>query len=99
MEKYEILFDEYIDEKIARIKLTSGEWNGIVYRYGNVKFKRRKKDFAILKFDYDVISVPNNIDIKKMSIEEKSKFETLLGDILVELITEAASEIRTNNIV
>ena len=35
---YEVLFDEYPDEKLARIRLTSGVWQGILYNYHTIRF-------------------------------------------------------------
>lgn len=97
MKKYEVLFDEHKDEPIARIRLTSDKWNGIVYHYNTIKFLEESGDEATLKFEYDIVETPNTLDIDNLVPEDKKEFETLLGDILVEIITEAASETGTND--
>jgi len=98
MNKYEVLHDEYEDEDLARIKLTSDKWDGIIYHYHTVQFVHEEDDEAILKFDYDIVESPIGLDVTSLTKEDHEDFETLLGDILVEIITEAAvDENRTDN--
>ena len=95
---YEVLFDEYEDEKLARIKLTSDKWSGIIYNYHTVRFLEEDEENATLKFEYDVISTPENLDVDNFTEEDHREFEQHLGDILVVIIEEATSdETGTNN--
>jgi len=100
MLKYEVLHDEYKDEDLARIKLTSDKWDGIIYHYHTVQFVgwEEDNDEAVLKFDYDIVESPIGMDVDSLTKEDHKEFETLLGDILVEIITESAEdENRTDN--
>ena len=89
---YEVLFDEYPDEKLARIRLTSGVWQGILYNYHTIRFVEGEGDDAVLKFEYDVIHTPKDLNIDSLTIEDKQQFEDHLGDILVSIIEETTSD-------
>ena len=97
MHKYEILHDEYKDEDLARIKLTSDKWDGIIYHYHTVQFVGEDDDEAVLKFDYDIVESPIGMDVDSLTKKDHEEFETLLGDILVEIITEASNENRADD--
>jgi hypothetical protein len=95
---YEVLFDEYPDEKLARIRLTSGVWHGILYNYHTIRFVEGDGDDAVLKFEYDVIHTPKDLNIDDLTLEDKQEFENHLGDILVSIIEETTSnETGTDN--
>ena len=98
MQKYEVLHDEYKDEDLARIKFTSDKFDGIIYHYHTVQFVHEEDDEAVLKFDYDIVESPIDINVDSLTKEDHEEFETLLGDILVEIITESVvDENRTDN--
>jgi len=98
MPKFEVLYDEYKDEAIARILLTDDKWNGIIYHYQTVSFVEKDEGEAVLKFEYDIIEAPESLDVEKLIPEDQEEFEKLLGDILIEIITEATErENRTDN--
>ena len=91
MPTYEVLHDEYKDEDLARIKLTSDKFDGIIYHYHTVQFVHEEDDEAVLKS-------PIDINVDSLTKEDHEEFETLLGDILVEIITESVvDENRTDN--
>jgi len=95
---YEVLFDEYEEENLARIKLTSQKWDGIIYNYHTVRFLEEDEENATLKFEYDVISTPEELDVDNLTQEDHQEFENHLGDILVSIIEEATSnETGTDN--
>lgn len=97
-DEYEVLFDEYTGEDIARIKLTSGKWDGIIYAYHTIGFVEQEDDDAILKFEYDVIQTPEELDVESLTEEDKKEFENHLGDILVSIIEETtADEVGAND--
>ena len=63
--QYDVLFDENVDEKIARIKLTDDKFGGIIYRYDVVSFKEDRNDEATLKFaglSHDMIRLSVGIE-------------------------------------
>jgi len=98
MLKFDVLYDKYEDEKLARIQLTDDKWNGIIYHYETVSVSEDEDGGATLKFDYDIDSVPEHIDIDNLLPEDQADFESCIGDILVSIIEEKVKdESGTNN--
>ena len=72
------------------VELLKGDYKGVIYLYGTVGFaKEVNADGTLtLKFDYDVIRVPDHLNDKEYDEEETSNIVTLLGNILSEIINE-----------
>ena len=96
MLKFDILYDQYEDEKCARIRLTDKKWEGIIYHYETVSF-REEEDEAVLKFDYEIDSAPENFDIDNLTLNDQADFESYIGDILVSIIEEKTDESGAND--
>jgi hypothetical protein len=66
------------------IKIKSGEYAGVVYKYNYVRViePNDPDGYAVLKFDYDVLYHAELAEDKF-----KKAFETVLGDILYEVIS------------
>ena len=66
------------------IKIMDGQYEGIIYKYNNVKFSSTENASGQipLKFTYDVMTNPNNEDVKS------DNFRNYIGDILVECVEE-----------
>ena len=83
------VFVEKPGEDFTGIKLISGPYTSIVYKYGNVGFAPESEkvgDKLPMKFDYTVIE--NKIDANTDSQE----FINHIGDILVVLLDEKLKE-------
>ena len=69
------------------IKLTEGQYEGIIYKYGKVgippKVKEDDEGRLPLTFDYTVVKNPKDLDIL-----DNQEFINYIGDILVELLDE-----------
>ena len=69
------------------IKLTEGQYEGIIYKYGKVGIPPKVKEDAEgklpLTFDYTVVKNPKDLDIL-----DNQEFIDYIGDILVELLDE-----------
>jgi len=69
------------------IKLTEGQYEGIIYKYGKVgippKAKEDTEGRLPLTFDYTVVKNPKDLDIL-----DNQEFIDYIGDILVELLDE-----------
>ena len=37
-DQYEVLWDDFKNEDLARIKLIGGKWDGLIYKYDTVSF-------------------------------------------------------------
>ena len=70
------------------IKIVEGEYSGIIYTYGHVKFasEENSKGELPMKFDYDIIFNPHEMDI------DKKEFIDYIGDILIEQLEKQVSE-------
>ena len=66
------------------IKIMDGQFEGITYKYNNVKLSQTENaDGELpLKFTYDIMANPNKEDIKS------TDFRNYIGDILVEVMEE-----------
>jgi|SRR5210317_1185803 len=65
------------------IKILEDEYEGIIYKYNNVKFEEVNNNGQIpLQFTYDVFLNSDNKDV------DNQKFKNYIGDILVELVDQ-----------
>ena len=79
------VFVEKQGEDFTGIKLISGPFADIVYKYGKVGFAPESEkvgEMLPMKFDYDVIFNPHETDL------DKQEFIDYIGDILLELLEE-----------
>ena len=94
MNKYEIIFDdEYKDEDTAKIRILDGKYKDLVYHYNYVSFNEESVN---LQFEYDIDETPEGLEVDKLKSEDRKEFETVLGDILVDIV-ESKNENRTDN--
>ena len=66
------------------IKIMDGQYEGIIYKYNNVKISQTENaDGQLpLKFTYDIMTNPNKEDINS------TEFRIYIGDILIEVMEE-----------
>ena len=78
------VFAQRNGDDFSCIKLTEGIYEGIIYKYNQVKFAPEPNDNGEvpLKFTYDIMANPNKEDI------DKEDFRVYIGDILVEIVEE-----------
>lgn len=70
-------------EEDAAIEIVSGEWEGLVYQYGKIQFEDGKPK---LNFQRTIRKLPEGGDLDELL--NNGKLQTLMGDILVELMEE-----------
>ena len=78
------IFAQRQGDDFSCIKLLEGQYEGIIYKYNQVKFSTTENaDGQIpLKFTYDIMVNPNKEDVKS------DDFRNYIGDILVECVEE-----------
>jgi len=81
---YCYIFSE-TDKETVHIKLISGKYDGVVFKYGKVGVVEQD-DKAYLQFNYDVIESPYE------GIDENTDFKNAIGDLLTELLTRQLSK-------
>ena len=71
-------------EDFSCIKIMEGEYEGIIYKYNNIKFSETENEQGEipLKFTYDIMVNPSKKDI------ESVEFRNYIGDILIECVEE-----------
>ena len=72
------------NEENAAIELVSGEWEGLVYQYGNVQFVEGKNHLHFQRTIRRLPKAGGDMD----ELLNNTELETLMGDILVELMEE-----------
>ena len=67
------------------IKITEGKFKDVIYHYGKVGFAKEEnsKGQLPMKFDYNVIKKPNDVDTL-----DNQEFIDYIGDILTEVMEE-----------
>lgn len=69
------------DKDVNALVWLEGKYGGIVFKYNSVSFEEDlENDKLKLKFDYDVLDIPERVKI------DKDEFEKELGDFLVQLL-------------
>ena len=78
------IFAQRQGDDFSCIKIMDGQYEGIIYKYNNVKLSQTEnaEGELPLKFTYDIMANPNNEDIKS------TDFRNYIGDILVEVMEE-----------
>ena len=84
------LFDEGVyrvvdNDKLSMtgIELQNEPYRGLIYVYGKVQFVEGKNH---LNFQRNIVKVPEGADVDELNKDET--LQTLMGDILVELMQE-----------
>jgi len=85
----------------AIIEITDGEFSGVKYCYQTIKLaEEENEDGTIdLTFEYEVVEKPEGFehDLENPADEIQEKFGNVLGDILVDVVTNAALEATGEN--
>jgi len=78
------VFAQKQGDDFSCIKLLEGDYEGIIYKYNNIKFSETENEVGQipLKFTYDIMVNPNKKDI------ESNDFRNYIGDILIECVEE-----------
>ena len=79
------LTDSKINPQIGAIKINECDYSGLLYQYGEVNFNERDDDQMEVKFKYNMLENPNEL-------EENQDMMNFMGDILVELLDEQLGE-------
>ena len=81
-----------IDGDYWCLEIQEGKFKGIIYKYGNIGISKPEEvvedDMVKAKFEYDIIRIPDELKDVVFGDEVKLEFETLLGDIMIEMIQD-----------
>ena len=81
---YEFIEYESEDENLdGALKITSGDYKDLVYRYGLVQFKKSPDDQMIMNFQFEILENPN-----ELTTEENDDLINYMGDVLCEIMEE-----------
>ena len=73
----------------VQIKMTKGRYSGLVIRYGDVMFFPGEESNDNIKFSYEIIENPNNV-------EEDEEFYDFFGALVLDIAENYLSPITSN---
>ena len=79
-------FIEYTSEDElleGALKVTSGDFKDLVYRYGLVQFKKTEDDQMVMNFQFEILENPD-----KLETEDNGPLIDYMGDVLCEIMEE-----------
>ena len=80
---YEFIEYESEDENLdGALKVTTGDYKDLVYRYGLVRFKENE-DQMIMNFQFEILENPNDI-----AVDDNEDLINYMGDVLCEIMEE-----------
>ena len=88
-EWYEIAKNPQTEEDEQQVfRIIKGKFQDVIYKYHTFGVNETPNDDGTLtyKFEYDILEIHEEIVEKKYTDEEGREFETLIGDILIEVI-------------
>ena len=77
------------DEQQA-FRIKEGKFQDVIYKYNKFGVNENPNDDGTLtyKFEYDILEIPEEIVNKQYADEEGKEFESLIGEILIDVIQE-----------
>lgn len=76
------------------IEITSGEYSGTIFKYGDVKLDEAADGNVYLSFIYEIVETP----LIKKQLEKDADFKNKIGDILTSIIElQTAEELGKKN--
>ena len=85
--EYKFLPEASVDStQTCPIEITSGQFAGIIYRYGKIDFKEDGSDGLNVTMEIEMIKSPNGFD------KEDKQFTQTVGEIFVKIV-EAQVEV------
>lgn len=90
---YELVPNAVGDEYHIELKNTE-KFDGVTYRYGRVQFGDEENEDGTLTFryEYDIVTVPKDVADQQLEEEDKTELESLVGDILLNILENDLSE-------
>lgn len=72
------------------MRLEKGDFAGVIYKYGEIGIRPELNEDGTLpvKFEFDILFIPEELRTKEFGDEVKKEFETLLGNIMMAMIQE-----------
>jgi hypothetical protein len=87
---YQIISNGKIKDHAA-IKILTGEYAGVQYSYGKVKFELKKEDeveYPLISFIYEIDTHPE--EIEKETLQTDDYFRSYIGSILDNILHDQA---------
>jgi len=80
----------------ATITIIDGEFSGVQYSYTTIQVANEENEDGTidLSFEFEIVSKPEGMehDLENLTGELKEEFGKLLGDVLVDIVTNATFE-------
>ena len=75
------------------VEITSGPFTGLIYKYGDFKFKKPESEDEqpTVEYYFEVLHIPEEIRNVEYPDEMKESFDQLMVNVLVDLVRDDAS--------
>jgi hypothetical protein len=81
-----IFVDDPSNDKVYAIKLTSGQYSNLIYKYGSIRLNEDENNGVCkLSFAYKIIYIPKNLD--KIDLDTDDVFKNHIGDVLNDILS------------
>ena len=81
-----LFVDDPTNDKIYAVKLRSGTYSDVIYKYGNIRFEEDKdNDVCRLRYAYKIIYKPENL--VNIDLDEDVDFKNYIGDVLNDILS------------
>jgi len=84
------------------VKISKGPFQDLVIKFGAVTIDGKTKDRANLRYEYDFVFIPPELEGKELTEVEETIFHNFLGDVLANIMEAAvlkdSSEVRVEEV-
>jgi hypothetical protein len=78
--EYKFLDDPGLQADTAPIQILSGEYAGIIYRYGKISMKEIENEQISVSMEVEIVKAPEGFD------QKEQKFTQTIGEIFVDIV-------------
>lgn len=71
------------------VKISKGPYKDLVIKFGAVSVDGKTDNRTNLRYEYDFVFVPTELEGKELSDEEETTFHNFLGDVLANIMEAA----------
>lgn len=81
---YKFVDELSVHNNTTPIEILSGEYSGIVYRYGKIGMKELDDGNISVNMDIEIVKAPENFN------QQESNFTQTIGEIFVDIVEKSA---------
>ncbi len=86
-------YEVYPGENFTGVRILRGKYKGVIYQYDSVSIKETHWEIPVLSFHY---TIHESGKFDKQELQDNNEFHTMIGDIVVDLMTNNSVEREIN---